>query len=348
VIAIIGILIALLLPAVQAAREAARRMSCANNLKQLALACHNHHDVLKYFPSRMTGTVTSESRLSWLYQILPYVEQVTLYQQINTTGTSNAVNGTTNYTNIPVPWDSNFRPWRTVITTFLCPSDSAKNKVEGGVANSSYSCSCGDLTYYHSKNNQDKRGRGLFLPLIHKGFDDVTDGSSNTFLASESVIFGGNLYARRGGIALNRNIQTGTPAACWAAIDPADKQRIKAPVYNSGNRNFCGVRWPDGLPMSTGFCAILPPNAPTCFDNSYMDGYNTGISRSASSWHNGGVNCALVDGAVKFASETIDCGVMSAPLPYLDHTTWDPSGEASPYGIWGAYSTIDCGESKSF
>ncbi|MDR2439140.1 MAG: DUF1559 domain-containing protein [Planctomycetaceae bacterium] len=207
--------------------------------------------------------------------------------------------------------------------------------------------SCGDLTYWHARNTQDKRGRGLFCALIHKRFEDVTDGSSNTFLASESVIFGGDLYARRGGIALNRNIQTGTPAACWAALDPTNRQRIQAPVYNVGNRNFCGVRWPDGLPMSTGFYAILPPNAPTCFDNSDLNGYNVGISRSASSWHNGGVNCALVDGTVKFVSETVDCGVMSDPLSYVDHTNWEPNGQPSPFGIWGAYGTIDRGESKS-
>jgi prepilin-type processing-associated H-X9-DG protein len=231
-----------------------------------------------------------------------------------------------------------------VITPFLCPSDSAKNKVESGIANSSYSCNCGDLTYW----SQDKRGRGLFLSLIHKGIEDVLDGTSNTFLASESVIFGGDLYARKGGIALNRDIQVGTAAACWAAIDPANNNQIQAPVYNVGNRNFCGVRWPDGLPMSTGFFTILPPNAPTCFDNSDLNGYSVGITRSASSWHTGGVNCALVDGSVKFVSENVDSGVMSDPSPYITPgSNWDPSGKASPYGVWGAYGTIGCGESKS-
>jgi prepilin-type N-terminal cleavage/methylation domain-containing protein len=348
VIAIIGVLIALLLPAVQAAREAARRMQCTNNLKQLALACHNHHDILKNFPSRMTGPNTSQSRLSWLYQILPYAEQVSLYQQISTTGTSNAVNGTTNYTNIPVPWDSNFRPWRTVITTFLCPSDSAKDNVEGGIANSSYSCNCGDLTYWHSNGSQDKRGRGTFLALVHRDFAAITDGTSNTFLASESCIFNGNLNARKGGIALNRNVQTGTPAACWAALDPNETNRVVNPVYNVGGRNFCGVRWPDGLPMSTGFYTILGPNAPTCFDNSDLSGYSVGITRSASSWHTGGVNCALVDGSITFVSETIDAGVTSDPMPYVNPgTDWDDSGKESPYGVWGAYGTVAHSENKS-
>jgi prepilin-type processing-associated H-X9-DG protein len=355
VIAIIGILIALLLPAVQAAREAARRMQCSNNLKQLGLGCHNYHDTMKVFPSRMTGPGTSEGRLSWFYAVLPYVELGALYQQINTAGTSNAANGTTNYQIIPVPWDGNYLPWRTVISPFLCPSDGAKDTVAGGIANSSYSCNNGDLTYHHARNQQAtlngvKRilGRGLFVPLLHIGMESVTDGTSNTFLASESVIFDGNLYARKGGIALNRNVQVGTAAACWAAIDPADQKQILGPVYNVGGRNFCGVRWPDGLPMSTGFYTILPPNAPTCFDNSAVDGYLVGITRSASSWHTGGVNCAFADGAVTFVSETVDSGVMSDPSPYVNPgTDWNPSSNASPYGVWGAYGTIACAESKS-
>ena len=80
VIAIIGILIALLLPAVQAAREAARRMQCTNNLKQLALACHNHHDTNGELPS---GTMCDPSRgsfgFSWIAQVLPHIEMESLY-----------------------------------------------------------------------------------------------------------------------------------------------------------------------------------------------------------------------------------------------------------------------------
>jgi prepilin-type N-terminal cleavage/methylation domain-containing protein len=75
VIAIIGVLVALLLPAVQAAREAARRMRCQNNLKQIGLACHNHHDVTGELPRAYSPT----TGLSWHVYILPYIEQQNLF-----------------------------------------------------------------------------------------------------------------------------------------------------------------------------------------------------------------------------------------------------------------------------
>src|SRR6476660_9057747 len=95
VIDIIGILVALLLPAVQAAREASRRSSCQNNLKNLALALHNHHDVQKVFPAVGQGTatpavpptmpnqLTNISGTSWLVLIMPYNEQEQVYNQYN-------------------------------------------------------------------------------------------------------------------------------------------------------------------------------------------------------------------------------------------------------------------------
>ncbi|MBM4090163.1 MAG: DUF1559 domain-containing protein, partial [Planctomycetes bacterium] len=79
--ATIGILVALLLPAVQSAREAARRTSSSNNLKQIALAMHNYHDVYKKFPPRASLDANGKPLLSWRVHILPFVEEVALYEQ---------------------------------------------------------------------------------------------------------------------------------------------------------------------------------------------------------------------------------------------------------------------------
>jgi type II secretory pathway pseudopilin PulG len=79
VIAIIGVLVALLLPAVQAAREAARRMSCSNNLKQLSLALHNYEDTHKTFPP----SGIDSNQMSWVVLLLPFFEQKSLYDQFN-------------------------------------------------------------------------------------------------------------------------------------------------------------------------------------------------------------------------------------------------------------------------
>jgi prepilin-type N-terminal cleavage/methylation domain-containing protein/prepilin-type processing-associated H-X9-DG protein len=113
VIAIIGILVGLLLPAVQAAREAARRMQCSNNLKQLGLAVHNFESARKQLPTslRPPSNIASsgeQSRVSVLTDLLPYIEQTTIYNNYN-----KAINWNTG-TNIPLS--------RTPVPSFICPS----------------------------------------------------------------------------------------------------------------------------------------------------------------------------------------------------------------------------------
>jgi prepilin-type N-terminal cleavage/methylation domain-containing protein len=83
VIAIIGILIALLLPAVQAAREAARRMQCSNQMRQLSLAVQSYHAALGMFPPSGVGLDTNANMLSFVALVLPYIEQESLYRQID-------------------------------------------------------------------------------------------------------------------------------------------------------------------------------------------------------------------------------------------------------------------------
>lgn len=155
VIAIIGILVALLLPAVQAAREAARRTQCANNLKQLALASHNHHDTLKYFPPGWLGTVDNQyvsdsasvQNVGMLVYLFPYIEQTTIFDRIpsnylrinHTFPDPNLYPNTPN--NAPLPWsdinmtDNTNTPLvelaLTRINSLLCPSTSPYGNTSG-------------------------------------------------------------------------------------------------------------------------------------------------------------------------------------------------------------------------
>jgi 5'-3' exonuclease len=100
--------VALLLPAVQAAREAARRMQCTNNIKQIMLAMHTYHDAHKCFPPVMTADKNGKPLHSWRVLILPFIEQQALYSQIR----------------LDEPWDSeyNSRLHDMNIQTYQCPS----------------------------------------------------------------------------------------------------------------------------------------------------------------------------------------------------------------------------------
>ena len=102
-----GILVALLLPAVQAAREAARRMQCTNNLKQIALAMHNYHDVHGSFPAAYIADENGRPMHSWRVALLPYLERSDLYNQYN----------------FNEPWDSpgNLKVAEQLPQTYRCP-----------------------------------------------------------------------------------------------------------------------------------------------------------------------------------------------------------------------------------
>jgi prepilin-type N-terminal cleavage/methylation domain-containing protein/prepilin-type processing-associated H-X9-DG protein len=350
VITIIGILIALLLPAVQAAREAARRAQCVNNLKQLGLALHNHHDTFKAFPPHCTNW-----RWNGFHRLLPYIEQKPLYDM----SMSWTVAGNDPITSIgcngqPTPWDhcdkaQGQAPWNAILTALRCPSDAAPpqgnvtngNGGQEGCAN--YCFSKGDcIGWSEEMGTISKRGfffngaAGQYGGTYKKGpqgstFADIMDGTANTIAMSEHIIGRDRSQKIKGGIALNTGIAwNGNPQqACMSLIG------ANGMLNTTSVADWRGMRWADGGMTYTGFQTILPPNAPNCVSGG---GDADGGTLSAQSYHPGGVNALMGDGSVRFVSETIDTGNLALP---------NVQQGASPYGVWGALGSRDGGESKS-
>lgn len=198
VIAIIGILIALLLPAVQAAREAARRLQCANNLKQLGLALHNYHTAHRTLPP---GGITSNG-LSYIVMLLPYLEQKALYDQFDFSEGQWWIGGGSGTSNGKIEHSLNKLPM------ILCPSsnDERSNLTnygerippnEGGVDpyTTHYYGILGPLgtnpasgTPYKSEEPTDygiQAMEGVLYKDSRVRFEDIKDGTSNTFLLGE-------------------------------------------------------------------------------------------------------------------------------------------------------------------
>ena len=168
VIAIIGILVGLLLPAVQSAREAARRSSCTNQMMQIGLALHHHEFSVERFPTgttNSTGPIRSENQgehHSWILQILPFMEQQALYDAFDP--------------NFSVYNSVNEQVRTTVVPTLLCPS----NPFRGGHA----------TTHFAGCHNSaeapiDEDNNGMFYLNSQVRFSDITDGSSHTIMCGE-------------------------------------------------------------------------------------------------------------------------------------------------------------------
>jgi prepilin-type N-terminal cleavage/methylation domain-containing protein/prepilin-type processing-associated H-X9-DG protein len=189
VIAIIAVLIGLLLPAVQKVREAAARMSCANNLKQFGLAMHNYNDSVGKFPYVRSGG--GQNRHTWALLLLPYIEQDNIYKVYKTTITGvNQTDGVNNHTST----DAQIVQARQAqVKTFFCPtrrgSSSLSPITTGSTVTglpSDYAACSGDTSAVPST--------GVFKlvnsnhMLASTKITDIADGTSNTVMIGEKHI----------------------------------------------------------------------------------------------------------------------------------------------------------------
>ena len=306
VIAIIAILIALLLPAVQQAREAARRTQCKNNLKQIALAVHNYESTNGALPPSMAinPAVTNNSSWSIHGRLLPYLEQANLYGMIDLSKA---------WGNFPVI--SGFR-----VPGFACPSDPKADRARDTGTNgiflmpTCYGFNFGTWFIYDPASGRG--GDGIAFPNSKIRMASITDGTSNTLLASE--VHAWTAYTRNGGPP-----STTIPGTKVLVAQYADSG-LKDRIFTATRDGSGHTEWANGHSHHSGFTTTLTPNSDVIYTWSGVDFHNTdfasrqegssttSVSYSAlnsRSYHTGTVQSALVDGSVRTISENIDLTV---------------------------------------
>ncbi len=277
VIAIIAILIGLLLPAVQKVREAAARMKCANNLKQMGLGLHNCHDVNGYFPTGGWGwnwqgdpTRGSGQRQpgGWVYSILPYIEQNSLYQLPPSVARSQATvpimicpsrrdNSTYpnagNYTYVNMTAVSP----RFARTDYAgCAGDANLDEVNGGP--DSYAQG-DDPNYWAGRSGTDSQFTGVFFAHSQRKIADITKGTSNQVMIGEKYL---------------------NPASYVTGTDGGDNECYFVGFDNDISR-----------------CTFSPP---------LQDKMGLGDTFRFGSPHPGGCNIVLGDGSVRTITYAVD------------------------------------------
>lgn len=269
-IAVIAVLVALLLPAVQAAREAARRIQCRNHLKQIGLALHNYHDQHSRFPP---GAWQS-SGWAWSALILPQLEQGILYSQFDFQS--------------PMSAPTNALPQNVLLSFYRCPSDTSDLLHSGshlGVsgtgllrATSSY---CGMASGSATVDRDDDVGRfdqnGTLFHNSSIRFSDIRDGTTTTILTAE--VIGVLDDGPNRGLSVN------------GIMNIVDHFSFAGNI-GSGQGELSEVM------ISSGVLPGLPLAGPTPSSDER--------ELSACSYHAGGQHAGLADGSVQFISTRID------------------------------------------
>jgi len=355
VIAIIGTLVGLLLPAVQTAREAARRSSCANNFKQLGLALHSYESARRSFPPSRWGPLSSTNpyyfsvptgaawnpkiggsyagagSLSGFVAMSPYMEAAELYDRIMA-GSTPHVDTTT------------FAPYLAQNPALLCPSDGPQIKdVPTAFGQSNYTFSLGDLVQLQNSDwSAGYEQGGMFGVNSNCPVKKITDGLAQTIAMSECTRPMGSGNVAANGPSANYWDVTWSPVGCraaWNGNGYIDASKLAPRDWSTG------MAWHKGLENFVCFNTVIAPNGPVC-PQAWMQGLGVLPPRSR---HGGGVQCVFADGHVDFISENIEAGATSTwPTPANDPGTSTVRTPRSPYGVWGALGTKGGGERPNF
>lgn len=274
VVAILGFLIAILIPAVQAAREAVRRTECSSNLRQLALAVQNYADVHHVVP---TYANTHHGYASSHLSLLPFLEQGALYERLTD----------------PAPY---YGP--RVVRTFICPSTSLDSITVTYPASMS-----SDMTSIDGAFGWFKLAGSLKSPSPYPRFSPVR-GLSNTALYSE-LSANDSLSSRqrefaRGQVAADPNGSDQAFLEACRSVEVKPRDPSRPDLLRRG-----AFPYEASVPLGAYFNHAAPPNTFVCLSNA-----GTGVY-SANSDHVGGVYCVYADAHVDFVADSIDVEVWS-------------------------------------
>ncbi len=305
VIAIIAVLVSLLLPAVQQAREAARRTQCKNNLKQIGLALLNYEASHQTFPPNLVpGGNFNYSGGNWgvLAFLSPYLDQTAIYELMNLNAPTYAP---TSPYNIADP--NNAIAAAIIVPSLLCPSDKAQSLGgDYGVASLAPSNYCANQGsgIYASGNGSPYDSDGVMFANSRIRMVDIKDGTTNTACMSECVLGDGPRSAF-GPTA------PGPPQTTYGYLLTFQSSLDDASCAAPTAWNYTDLRqflWYSGEIRNTAYNHYYTPNSTRydCITNAAALGYTAIGWKAARSLHSGGVHLLLCDGSARFVGDSID------------------------------------------